>query len=57
LYLLDHPDIADQIPDGALVVFVPAFYKGLARRDLLGCWTPHDPITLVDILALRVATE
>lgn len=33
LYLLDHPDLADQIPDGALVVFVPAFDKGLARRN------------------------
>jgi len=33
LYLLDHPDIADQIPDSALVVFVPAFDKGLARRN------------------------
>jgi hypothetical protein len=33
LYLLDHPDIVDQIPDGALVVFVPAFDKELARRN------------------------
>ena len=33
LYLLDHPDTADQIPDGALVVFVPAFDKELARRN------------------------
>lgn len=27
------PDIADQIPDGALVVFVPVFDKELARRN------------------------
>ncbi len=27
------PDIADQIPDGALAVFVPAFNKELARRN------------------------
>jgi hypothetical protein len=33
LYLLDHPDIADQIPDGALAVFVPAFDKELAHRN------------------------
>ncbi len=33
LYLLDHPEVADQIPDGALVVFVPAFDKELARRN------------------------
>jgi hypothetical protein len=24
LYLLDHPEVAEQIPDGALLVFVPA---------------------------------
>ena len=33
VYLLDHPDLANQIPDGALVVFVPAFDKELARRN------------------------
>jgi len=33
LYVLDHPGIADQIPEGALVVFVPAFDKELARRN------------------------
>jgi hypothetical protein len=33
LYLLDHPAIADQVPEGALVVFVPAFDKGLAHRN------------------------
>jgi len=33
LHLLDHPGIADQIPDGALVVFIPAFDKELARRN------------------------
>jgi hypothetical protein len=33
LYLLDHPEIADKIPNGALVVFVPAFDKELGRRN------------------------
>ena len=33
LYLLDRPEVADQIPDGALVVFVPAFDKELSRRN------------------------
>ncbi len=33
LYLLDHPKVADQIPDGALVVFVPAYDRELARRN------------------------
>lgn len=32
-YLLDHPKLADRIPDGALVVFVPSFDKELARRN------------------------
>jgi hypothetical protein len=33
LYLLDHPEVAEQVPDGALLVFVPAFDKELARRN------------------------
>ncbi len=33
LYLLDHPELADDIPDGALIVFVPEFDKELARRN------------------------
>jgi hypothetical protein len=33
LYLLDHPEVAEGIPDGALVVCVPAFDKELARRN------------------------
>ena len=33
LYILDHPEVADQRPDGALVVFVPAFDKELSRRN------------------------
>lgn len=33
LYVLDHPQVGDRIPDGALVVFIPAFDKELARRN------------------------
>jgi len=33
LYLLDHPEVSEQIPDGALIVFVPAFDRELARRN------------------------
>jgi hypothetical protein len=33
LYLHDHPGMADEIPDGALVVFVPMFDRELARRN------------------------
>ncbi len=33
LYVLDHPEVADRIPDGALVVFLPEFDKALARKN------------------------
>jgi len=33
LYLLDHPEMADRIPDGALVVFLPEFDRILARKN------------------------
>ncbi len=33
LYLLDHPELAEDIPDGALIVFVPEFDKELGRRN------------------------
>ena len=33
LYLLDHPEVADKIPDGALMVFLPEFDKDLAKRN------------------------
>jgi hypothetical protein len=33
LYLLDHPEVADRIPDGALVVFLPEFDRSLAKKN------------------------
>ena len=33
LYLLDHPEVADKIPDGALMVLLPEFDKDLAKRN------------------------
>jgi hypothetical protein len=33
LYMLEHPELAEDIPDSALIVFVPAFDKELARRN------------------------
>ena len=32
LYLLDHPEVADEVPNGALVVFLPNLDKDLAKR-------------------------
>jgi hypothetical protein len=52
LYLLDHPEIADEIPDGALVVFVPAFDRHLARKNRAlarRCRTPGQPIVYVRV--------
>jgi len=33
LYILDHPEVADRIPEGALVVFLPEFDKSLAKKN------------------------
>ena len=33
LYLLDHPELANKIPNGAMVVFLPDFDKNLAKRN------------------------
>jgi len=33
LYILDHPEVADRIPDGALVVFLPEFDQSLAKKN------------------------
>jgi len=33
LYVWDHPEVADRIPDGALVVFLPEFDKELAKKN------------------------
>lgn len=33
LFILNHPEVADKIPDGALVVFLPEFDKSLARKN------------------------
>ena len=34
LYLLDHPEFAAKIPDGALIVLLPKFDKDLGRKNL-----------------------
>ena len=33
LFIPDHPEVADKIPDGAVVVFLPEFDKNLARKN------------------------
>ncbi len=34
LYLLDHPEIEDKIPDNALIVLVPDYDKELAEKNI-----------------------
>lgn len=34
LYLLDHPEIEDKIPDNAMIVMVPEYDKGLAEKNI-----------------------
>ncbi|MDP2606402.1 MAG: hypothetical protein Q8S00_27995 [Deltaproteobacteria bacterium] len=33
LYLLDHPKVANKIPNGAMLVFLPDFDKNLAKKN------------------------
>ena len=52
LYLVDHPEVADEIPDGALVVFLPAFDKALARRNRAlarKSRAPNQPVVFVHL--------
>ncbi|HXQ22820.1 MAG TPA: DUF5647 family protein [Candidatus Acidoferrales bacterium] len=52
LYVLDHPQISNRIPDGALVVFIPAFDKELARRNRAlarKSRTPGQPVVFVQV--------
>lgn len=52
LYLLDHPELAEDIPDGALVVFVPEFDKALARRNralMRKSRAPGQPVVYVQV--------
>lgn len=34
LYLLDHPEIEEKIPDNAMVVLVPEYDKELSRKNM-----------------------
>ncbi len=34
LYLLEHPEIEDKIPDNAMIVLLPAYDKELAERNI-----------------------
>jgi hypothetical protein len=58
LYLLDHPELADDIPDGALIVFVPDFDKELARRNRAlarKSRTPAQPVAYVHVNRLAAS--
>jgi hypothetical protein len=58
LYVLDHPEVAEQIPDGALVVFVPAFDKELARSNRAlarKSRVPGQPVVFVQVARLAAS--
>jgi len=58
LYLLDHPGVGEKIPDGALLVFVPAFDKELARRNRAlarKARAPGQPVVYVNVARMSAS--
>ncbi len=58
LYLLEHPEIEDKIPDNAMIVLVPEYDKELAKknRELAGAnKEPGQTIVYVKVKKLRAS--
>ncbi|MDZ7699084.1 MAG: DUF5647 family protein [Deltaproteobacteria bacterium] len=56
LYITEHPEIEDQIPDNALIVLLPEYDKDLAQKNrelALKHREPDQPIVYVTINRLR----
>lgn len=56
LYITEHPEIEDQIPDNALIVLLPEYDKDLSQRNrelALRHREPGQPIVYVTINKLR----
>ena len=56
LYITEHPEIEDQIPENALIVLLPEYDKDLAQKNrelALGHREPGQPIVYVTINKLR----
>jgi hypothetical protein len=58
LYIMEHPEIEDQIPDNALIVLLPEYDKELARKNrelALRHREPGQPVVYVRIDRLRTS--
>jgi len=58
LYITEHPEIEDQIPDNALIVLLPEYDKELARKNrelALRHREPGQPVVYVKIDRLRTS--
>lgn len=58
LYITEHPEIEDQIPDNALIVLLPEYDKELARKNselALRHREPGQPVVYVRIDRLRTS--
>ncbi|MFP4086792.1 MAG: DUF5647 family protein [Desulfobacteraceae bacterium] len=56
LYITEHPEIEDQIPENALIVLLPKYDKDLAQKNrelALRHREPGQPIVYVTINKLR----
>lgn len=58
LYLLDHPEIQNKIPDNSIIVLLPAYDEKLARRNkeiALANKEPEQTIVYVRVEKLRTS--
>ncbi|KAF0143734.1 MAG: Uncharacterized protein FD156_2383 [Nitrospirae bacterium] len=58
LYLLEHPEIEDKIPDNAMIVLVPDYDKELAEKNIELAKTNKEPgqaIVYVRVEKLRAS--
>ncbi len=58
LYLAEHPEIEDQIPDNALIVLLPEYDKELSKKNMELAERhrePGQPVVYVRIEKLRIS--
>ena len=58
LYLLEHPEIEDKIPDNAMIVLVPEYDKELAEKNMELAEANKEagqPIVYVKVKSLRTS--
>lgn len=58
LYLLEHPEIEEQIPDNAMIVLVPEYDQELAEKNVQLAKAnkePGQPLVYVKVAKLRAS--